>query len=81
MTERLKVSMQEAQSQLAVLAERVWQGDKVVITKDGEPYLNLLPHVDAARLREPGRLKGKIRISAEFDMTSESTIYGFQRHL
>ncbi|MHC8304643.1 type II toxin-antitoxin system Phd/YefM family antitoxin [Pseudomonas sp. PB3P13] len=59
MTERLHVSMHEAQSQLAKLAERVWQGDAVVITKDGKPYLNLLPHVAAARAREPGRLKGK----------------------
>ena len=69
MTERVQVNIREAKSQLTQLAQRVWNGDKVVITKDGKPYVDLLPHVDSARLRMPGRLKGKIRVPANFDMT------------
>jgi len=81
MTERLQVSMHEAQSQLAHLAERAWRGDTVVITKDGKPYLNLLPHVDTARARKPGRLKGIIRMTADFERHSEDIIDGFEKHL
>jgi prevent-host-death family protein len=70
MSEQVQFTMNEARSQLSSLAKRVWAGDRVVITKDGKPYLDLLPHVDTPRLREPGRLKGKIRISADFDNTA-----------
>ncbi|WP_224789705.1 type II toxin-antitoxin system prevent-host-death family antitoxin, partial [Pseudomonas fluorescens] len=71
--------MREAKSQLTQLAERVLNGDKVVITKAGKPYVDLLPHVDSVRLRKPGRLKGKIRMPADFDKTSEDIVEGFER--
>ncbi|MNL37405.1 hypothetical protein D3C87_1595480 [compost metagenome] len=59
MTEQEQVNMREASSQDSQLAERACQGDKVVIVNGGAPYVDLLPHVDTARLREPGRLKKK----------------------
>lgn len=67
MSERAQFTLNEAKSQLSLLAKRVWAGDRVVITKDGKPYLDLLPHVDVMRRRQPGRLKGQIRMSADFD--------------
>lgn len=81
MNEVVQVSMHEAKSQLSQLAERVWHGDKVVIAKAGKPYLDLLPHIDTPRARKPGRLKGEIRISADFDKTAEDIIAGFQGNL
>lgn len=81
MTERVQVSMQEAKSRFFQLAERAWQGDTVVIIKDGKPYLDLVPHVDTARARKPGRLKGQIRISADLDKTPEDIIVGFEGSL
>ena len=78
MTERIQVTMHEAKSQLSQLAERAWHGDKVVIAKAGKPYLDLLPHVDTPRARKPGRLKGKIRMSADFDKTPDDIIDGFE---
>lgn len=78
MTERVQVNMREAQSQLSQLAERAWHGDTVVIVKDGKPYLDLLPHIDTPRVRKPGRLKGRIRMSAEFENTPEDIINGFE---
>lgn len=77
MTERIQVNMHEARSQLSQLAERAWHGDTVVIVKDGKPYLDLLPHIDTPRVRKPGRLKGRIRMSAEFENTREDIINGF----
>jgi antitoxin (DNA-binding transcriptional repressor) of toxin-antitoxin stability system len=78
MTEQLQVNMHEAQSQLDHLAERAWCGDTVVITKDGKPYLNLLPHTETSKAREPGQWKGKVRMSADFDKTTEDIINGFE---
>ena len=78
MNERVQVNMHEAQSQLSELAERAWHGDTVVIVKDGEPYLDLLPHVDTPRARKPGRLKGKIQMSADFEKTHKDIIDGFK---
>lgn len=81
MTERVKVNMREAKSQLSQLAERAWNGDNVVITKNGKSYLDLLPHVDTPRARTPGRLKGAIRMSADFDKTLDDLIDGFEDRL
>ena len=81
MNELVQVNMHEAKSQLSQLAERAWHGDKVVIAKAGKPYLDLLPHVETSRARKPGRLKGKIRMSADFDKTPEDIIAGFEGSL
>ncbi|MCU1759901.1 type II toxin-antitoxin system prevent-host-death family antitoxin [Pseudomonas sp. 14P_8.1_Bac3] len=78
MSEWVQVNMHEAKSQLSQLAERVWDGDKVVIAKAGKPYLDLLPHVDAPRTRKPGRLKGKIWMSPDFDTTPDDIIDAFE---
>ncbi|SDU89771.1 type II toxin-antitoxin system Phd/YefM family antitoxin [Pseudomonas vancouverensis] len=64
--------MSETQSRFFELADRAWQGDRVVIFKDGKPYLDLLPCAKTYRVRTPGRLKGKIRLSADFDSASQS---------
>lgn len=81
MTERVQVNIHEAQAQLARLAERAWLGDTVVIVKDGKPYLDLLPHADVAKARTPGRLKGKIWLSADFDKPAVDIIDKFEGRL
>lgn len=81
MTERIQVNMHVAKSQLSQLAELAWRGDTVVITKDGKPYVDLLPHVDTPRAREPGRLKGEIWMSADFEKTTKDIIDGFDGSL
>jgi prevent-host-death family protein len=81
MSELVQVNMHEAKNKLSQLAERAWHGDKVVIAKAGKPYLDLLPHVETPRARKPGRLKGKIRMSADFDKTPQDIIAGFEGSL
>jgi antitoxin (DNA-binding transcriptional repressor) of toxin-antitoxin stability system len=81
MSEQVQVTLQEAKSQLLQLGARAWLGDKVVITKAGKPYLDLLPHIDTPQTRKPGRLKGKIRMSADFDRSPEEIIDGFEGRL
>lgn len=81
MSEQVQVTLHEAKSQLLQLGARAWQGDKVVITKAGKPYLDLLPHIDTPQTRKPGRLKGKIRMSADFNRTPKDIIDGFEGRL
>jgi antitoxin (DNA-binding transcriptional repressor) of toxin-antitoxin stability system len=73
-----QVNMHEAKSRLSELGELVWQGEKVVIAKAGRPYLDLLPHREQPRRRKPGRLKGRIKMAADFDTTPPEVIADFE---
>ena len=74
----MQVNMHEAKSKLSALAEKVWQGETVVIAKAGKPYLDLLPHKENRKPRKPGRFKGQIRIADDFDQTPEELIDAFE---
>lgn len=73
-----QVNMHEAKSQLSRLGELAWQGEKIVIAKSGKPYLDLVPHKIENKERIPGRLKGQIKISSDFDQTPEEIINTFR---
>ena len=60
------VSLYEAKTQLSALVEEAAAGAEIVIAKNGRPRAKLVPIRDAAR-RRPGRGKGKIWMSADFD--------------
>ena len=63
--------MHEAKSQLSRLGRLAWEGEEIVIAKAGEPYLRLTPFHSGATTRQPGTLKGKIRIADDFDEPTE----------
>lgn len=44
------VSIREAKSRLTELARRVEQGETIVITRNGRPVLDLVPHRSGSRL-------------------------------
>ena len=73
----MQVNMHEAKSQLSKLGEMAWQGEDVVIAKAGKPYLNLVPYRESRKQRKPGRLKGQISISPDFDETPQEIIESF----
>jgi len=74
----MQVNMHEAKSKLSALAEKVWQGETVVIAKAGKPYLDILPHQENRIQRKPGRFKGQIHIADDFDHTPEEIIDAFE---
>lgn len=76
----MKVNMHEAKSQLSKLGKKVWEGETVVIAKSGKPYLDLLPHKEDHTPRIPGRFKGQIELSDDFNETSEEIIAAFEGH-
>lgn len=57
----------EAKANLSALLERVIQGEEVIIARAGMPIAILEPYRRDSRKRMPGRLRGQIRISADFD--------------
>ena len=62
----MKANMHEAKSRLSQLAEAAVNGERVVIAKTGEPYVELIPC--RAEKRPPfGWLKDEIKISSSFD--------------
>ena len=58
-------NVHEAKTHFSRLLDRVAQGEEVIIAKSGRPVAKLVRV--AAEPRKPGRLKGRIRISPDFD--------------
>ena len=60
------LNLYDAKSQLSALVEEAAAGTEIIIAKAGKPRAKLVPVAPVTR-RTPGRAKGKIRISADFD--------------
>lgn len=63
------VNMHQAKSSLSRLVERALAGEDVVIARNGKPLVRLVPVLQERKPRIPGRLKGKIWISPDFEFT------------
>jgi prevent-host-death family protein len=61
------VNMHEAKSTLSRLVEQVEHGEDVVIARAGRPVARLVPYVEEPKPRVPGRWKGQVWISPDFD--------------
>jgi prevent-host-death family protein len=65
------VNMHQAKSSLSRLVERALAGEEVVIARNGEPLVKLVPVPKERKPRVPGRGKGKIWISSDFEFTDD----------
>ena len=68
----MRIDIEEAGKQLDKLATYAQLGSKIVITKDGEPYVELVPSPEyqekrKTRPRVPGAWKGKVWMAPDFD--------------
>ena len=61
------INVHEAKTQLSKYLQEVAEGKEVVIGKYGEPIARLVPFVDPKPKYQFGLLKGKLRISEDFD--------------
>jgi prevent-host-death family protein len=68
----MKVNMHDAKTQLSRLVDRVAEGEEIVIARNGEPVALLSPLKPAHR--RPGRLKGRIKMAADFDAPLPTSI-------
>ncbi len=62
-----QVNIHQAKTNLSRLVDEVANGAEIVIAKNGKPMARLVPFTTGKPAREPGFLKGKIRIAADFD--------------
>ena len=65
------VNMHEAKTSLSQLVKRALAGEEVIIARNGEPLVRLVPVEKAKTQRVPGRSKGKVWISPDFELTDE----------
>ena len=61
------VNIHEAKTHFSRLVERAAKGEEIVIARAGRPLARLMPLASPTRPRLPGLLKGRIRISKNFD--------------
>ncbi len=59
-------TIHEAKTNLSKLIEQACQGEEVVIARGPEPVVRLVPIADVKGHRQPGALRGKLRVGAEF---------------
>jgi prevent-host-death family protein len=62
-----KINIHQAKTHLSRLVEDVAGGSEVLIAKGGRPMARLVPLRRDDTPRRPGMLKGKLKISEEFD--------------
>ena len=82
----MRIDIEEAGKQLAKLGSYAQIGERVVITRDGEPYLELVPSPELQEERRESRgksarrvgiMEGEIWTAPDFDETPEELIDSF----
>jgi prevent-host-death family protein len=70
-------NISEAKAELSALVEAVQRGDEVILAKAGKPVAKIVAYHGARAARKPGALRGKIRISADFDVLPDDIAEAF----
>jgi prevent-host-death family protein len=60
------VNMHQAKTHFSKIVEEVLKGEEVIIAKAGKPVAKMVPFISVPK-RRFGVLKGKIKISEDFD--------------
>lgn len=61
------INIHEAKTNLSRIVEEVAAGEEIIIAKAGKPKIKLVPIRKNKKIIKFGALKGKIRISNDFD--------------
>ncbi len=70
-------NISEAKAQLSALIAKVQAGEEVIIGKSGKPVARLIKYENNQKTRQPGALKGKIKISDDFDTLPDDLAKAF----
>jgi prevent-host-death family protein len=60
-----RITVSRAQTELLELVRRASEGEEIVLEESGRPLARIVPFAGAPR--HPGRLKGKVKLSPDFD--------------
>jgi antitoxin (DNA-binding transcriptional repressor) of toxin-antitoxin stability system len=74
----VSMNLQQARSALPALVEAALNGEEVVIAQDGNPMVRLVPCQVRKTPRQPGRLRGQIRIGDDFNAADAEIIEMFE---
>ncbi|QKQ76980.1 type II toxin-antitoxin system Phd/YefM family antitoxin [Nostoc sp. TCL240-02] len=66
-----QITLAKASRNLADLIEAALSGEEIIIIKDNQPVVKLIPVSPVKRPRQPGSAKGLITISDDFDAPLE----------
>jgi len=73
------VNIHEAKTQFSKLVDAAMRGEETLIAKAGKPAARLVSIAPSKTRRKFGVLKGKIRISADFDAPlADDVLAGFE---
>ncbi len=61
------INVHQAKASFSKLVRAVMHGEEIIIAKSGRLVARLVPITAVKAKRKPGALKGKIRVSADFD--------------
>jgi prevent-host-death family protein len=73
------VNMHQAKSSLSRLVERALAGEEILIARNGEPLVQLVPVTKKRKPRVPGRYKGKVWMAPDFEFTDAEIEELFER--
>ena len=73
------VNMHQAKSSLSRLVQRALEGEEIVIARNGEPLVKLVPVPKERKPRVPGRYKGKVWMAPDFEFTDTEIEELFER--
>jgi prevent-host-death family protein len=71
-------NIHQAKTHFSKLVERAAAGEEIVIGKAGKPVARLVPYKEAIPRRQPGSMKGKIRIAGDFDELPDDVLAAFK---
>lgn len=63
------VNIHDAKTRFSKLINQALKGEEIIIARDGQPLIRLVPYTEEPATRKGGQLKGLIQISDDFDAT------------
>jgi prevent-host-death family protein len=70
-----QVNIYDAKTRLSQLVERAEAGEEIIIARAGRPAARLVPFRGEGAKRKPGRMRGRIRISRDFEAPLPSHLF------
>jgi prevent-host-death family protein len=74
------VNVHEAKTHLSRLLDRAAAGEEIVVARAGRPVARLVALAPTRSARVPGRLRGKITLADDFEMTPACLVDAFEGH-
>ena len=74
----VSMNLADAQTRLSALVAAALKGEEVVIANAGEPLVRVVPCQPRVAPRQPGRLRGQIRIADDFDSPDDAIVKLFE---